>query len=225
MTSWWDFGEWMGFDGNELAIHLITCAFCEEEGNFSVIHHEQRKHADRPKVLNYDILKCGNCGNLMMAFWSAAQMSIRHGIHDFKVVPWARKTTRFPEHWPADVGRFWVQACRSLEGQNWDAAALMARSAVQLITRYLEASGRNLKEEIDNLADNGILPPIMRQWSHEVRVLGNEGAHPSPGGAGTEAQDAKDIVEFLTFLLTMTYDLPHEIEQYRERRNVKKKRK
>ena len=139
-------------------------------------------------------------------------------MHDFKIVPWPRQTTRFPEHWPDDVGRYWLQARRSLETKNWDAAALMARSAVQLVARYQKAVGSNLKQEIDDLADKGILPPIMREWSHEVRVLGNENAHPSPGDKGTEQQDAKDVVEFLTQLLILTYNLPHEIDQYRARK-------
>jgi hypothetical protein len=111
-----------------------------------------------------------------------------------------------------------MQARRSLEGENWDAAALMARSAVQLIVRYQKAKGNNLKQEIDDLGAIGILPPIMVEWSHEIRVLGNENAHPAPGDKGTEQKDAQDVVEFLDQLLSTTYDLPHAIEQYRERR-------
>jgi Domain of unknown function (DUF4145) len=223
--SWWDFGEKSGFDGKELALYRIDCPFCSEKGNFSTIHHEERKHPSTQKVLNYDTMRCGNCGNLMMVFWSAAATSYRRGMHNFRVVPWSQRTSRFPDYWPEDVGRFWVQARRNLEGQNWDAAAVMARSAVQLITRYQKGKGGNLKQEIDDLADKGILPPVMREWSHEVRLLGNEGAHPKPGAEGTEAQDAKDIVEFLAVLLTMTNDLPHQIEQYRERRNAKNAKK
>jgi hypothetical protein len=112
--------------------------------------------------------------------------------HDYKIVPWPRQTTKFPEHWPSDVGRYWLQAQRSLEGKNWDAAALMARSAIQLIMRYQKASGANLKNEIDDLAHKGILPPVMKDWAHEVRALGNENAHPNPGESGTSQKDARD---------------------------------
>lgn len=67
MSSWWDFGEHVGFSGNELALYKIACAFCNEKGNFSTSHHEERKNTNG-KVLNYDTLKCGNCGNLMLVF-------------------------------------------------------------------------------------------------------------------------------------------------------------
>jgi hypothetical protein len=220
MSSWWEFGEHSGIDGKGLALYRIKCAFCNEGGNFSTIHHEQRAHAEK-KVLNYDTLKCGNCGNLMMVFWSAAHDIGGRGIHDFKCVPWPRMTTQFPDHWPADVGRCWLQAQRSLEGKNWDAAALMARSAVQLVVRYQKASGANLKQQIDDLATKGLLPPVMKEWSHEIRELGNENAHPTPGAEGTDPKDARDVIEFLGQLLVMTYNLPHQIEQYRERRKSK----
>jgi Domain of unknown function (DUF4145) len=220
--SWWDFGEHTGYSGDDLALHQITCAFCNAEGNFERVHHQEKKHPTSRKILNFDTFKCGNCGNFIMVFWSAAEFAFGpHGIHDFKTLPWARETTRFPEHWPADVGRYWLQAMRSLEGKNWDAASLMARSAIQLIARYQEAEGANLKQEIDHLADRGILPPVMKEWSHEVRELANDSAHPDPGAKGTSSKDARDVVEFLTVLLRVTYDLPHQIAQYRERKGSK----
>ena len=94
----------------------------------------------------------------------------------------------------------------------------MARSAIQLVVRNQNATGRNLKEEIDDLSKRGLLPPIMREWSHEVRELGNDSAHPSPGEAGPEPKDAKAVVDFLGVLLNMVYDLPHQISDYRARK-------
>jgi hypothetical protein len=44
-------------------------------------------------------------------------------------LPWHRSTTSHPAHWPEDVGNYWVEAPRSIEGKNWTAAALMARFA------------------------------------------------------------------------------------------------
>ena len=198
MSGWWELGEHSGYDGSKLALYRITCAFCNEAGKFETVHHLERKNSTG-KVLNYDILKCENCGNFSMVLWSATHNWVpAGGLHDFKVLPWPTQTTKFPEYWPKDVGRYWLQARRSLETKNWDAAALMARSAVQLIMRYQNAEGANLKQEIDDLAAKGILPPIMKEWSHEVRVLGNENAHPTPGAKGTDQKDARDVVEFLS---------------------------
>jgi hypothetical protein len=211
-SSWWEFGEHAGHSGRELALWQISCGFCNERGNFEPVHHEERKNA-AGKTLNYDTFKCTTCGNLTMVFWSASS-----SLHDYRAVPSSRQVTGFPDHWPKDVGRYWMQARRNLDGQNWDAAVLMARSAVQLIARLQNAAGRNLKEEIDDLAKKGLLPPVMQEWSHEVRALGNDSAHPTPGDEGPSAKDARDIVDFLGMLLTMVYNLPRDIDRYRARK-------
>jgi hypothetical protein len=80
------------------------------------------------------------------------------------------------------------------------------------------ATGKNLKEEIDDLAGKGKMLPVIQEWAHEVRVLGNEGTHPKPGTMGTGEKDAKDVVEFLGFLMRVMYDLPEQIKQYRARK-------
>lgn len=217
--SWWDLGEWSGYQGSELATYQIPCAFCGAKGNFETVQHLERTKPSGHKTLNYDTLKCGHCGNYMFAFWSANSSSIgRDGIHSYKVLPWYQSTTGHPGHWPADIGNYWVEAKRSVEGKNWTAAAIMARSAVQLVVRSHGAIGKNLKEEIDDMASKGLILPSMKDFAHEVRVLANEGTHPQPGSKGTSEKDAKDAVEFLSFLLTVMYDLPKEIENYRNRK-------
>jgi len=216
--SWWDIGEGIGQMGGDLAIHNITCAFCLERGNFSVEHKAEKRKSNSGKVLHFDTLKCGNCAGYVMVLWSASEFGGHSGIHDFKVLPWPIRIDHFPEHWIEPVGRYWLQAHRSLQQENWDAAAVMARSALQVALRDKGAGGNSLKQEIDDLASRGVLPPHMKDWAHELRELGNDSAHPSPGRAATEANDAYDIVEFLDFLLQYLYDLPHQIENYRKRR-------
>jgi hypothetical protein len=218
--SWWDLGEWTGYFGSTLALNHIACAFCGEKGNFETAEHLQRqKPGSTRKILNYDTLRCGHCGNYMFAFWSASSEGHGHNVrHDYRVLPWYRGTTSYPKYCPPDVGTYWVEAHRSIEGKNWTAAALMARSAIQLVARAHGGTGASLKQEIDDLANKGLILPIMKEWAHEVRELANEGTHPQPGTTGTNERDAKDVVEFLTFLMTVMYRLPTEIDEYRRRK-------
>jgi hypothetical protein len=215
------FGRVVWLSRRDSGDNQIACAFCGEKGNFETVQHlERQKPGGGRKQLHYDTLKCGHCGNYMFAFWSAS--SSGHGassVHDYHVLPWHQSTSSYPKHWPQDVGNYWLEARRSIEGKNWTAAALMARSAVQLVARSHEAIGKNLKEEIDNLAAKGLILPSMRDFAHEVRVLANEGAHPQPGTAGTNEKDAKDVVKFLSFLMTVMYNLPKQIDDYRERKS------
>lgn len=216
--SWWSLGEHSGYTGDQLALHRVECAFCGESGNFTHKSHHERENSETKKKLNYETLQCVQCGNFTAVFWSSSGR-----LHDFVQMPRPTRTTKHPKHWPTDVGRYWLQAKRSLEGRNWDAAALMARSAIQRILRQYEASGKTLKDEIDDLANKGLLPPIMKEWAHEVRELGNEGAHPKPESDGTSEADASAVVKYLTMLARLLYDLPHEIDAFRERKKRESK--
>lgn len=215
MDSWWELGEWRGYEGNELGLHRITCPFCMENGNFTISNHSEKRKPNSNKKLSFDTLECQNCRGYVLCLWSAGNAG---DLHDFRVLPWPIRLTNHPEHWPNDVGRYWIQAHRNLTDENWDAASLMARSALQIALRNNGAEGRNLRQEIDRLAENGTLPPLMQEWSHNIRELGNEAAHPQPNQAETNPNDAHDIVNFLDFLLKYLYDLPHQIEEYRNRR-------
>lgn len=217
MESWWTLGEGSGHSGDELAVYQITCPFCMEQGNFDTVFHAEKKHSRDSKKLNFDTLECGNCKGYVMVLWSASSRGGSHGIHAYRVLPWPLKFEKYPEHWPEAIGRYWIQAKCNLRDKNWDAAVLMARSALQLALRDNKAEGKNLKHEIEYLADKAILPPIMKEWSNNVRELGNDSAHPRPKQEATDAQDAKDVVQFLDFLLEYLYDLPNQIEQYRKR--------
>jgi hypothetical protein len=214
MDSWWQLGEWSGSRGTELALYQIECPFCEEQGNFSIEHHAEKKKPNGRKVLNFDTLKCGNCASFVLVFWSAGQ-----GLHGYRVVPWPLKLGNYPDHWPEAVGRYWLQAKKNLKDENWDAAALMARSALQVSLREQKAVGHNLKQEIDDLASKGVLPKIMQEWAHNVRELGNETAHPQPDQGATDPKDARDIVGFMDYLFEYLYTLPKKINDYRDRQN------
>jgi len=220
--SWWDLGEHSGFMGDKLELFRITCPFCLEKGNFEFEHKAEKKKANSSKILHFDTLRCNNCTGYTMVLWSSAEHMIgRNSLYDFKVLPWPLKIDVgvVPEHWSKTVGRFWVQAHRNLSDENWDAAAIMARSALQALLREKGASGSSLMQEINDLASKGILPPIIKEWSHEVRELGNISAHPIPDQAPTNEKDAIDIVRFLDFILEYLYDLPDKIQKYRQRRN------
>ncbi|HBO3781259.1 TPA: DUF4145 domain-containing protein [Pseudomonas aeruginosa] len=214
MNSWWDLGEWSGYSGSDLSIRRIECPFCSERGSFEVEHHAEKKKPNGDKVLNFDTLKCGSCASYIMVLWST-----HNGHHDYRVLPWPiLRLEKYPEHWPEAVGRYWLQAKRSLKDQNWDAAALMARSSLQVSLREQNAVGANLKQEIDDLAKKGVLPKIMQDWAHSVRELGNDSAHPKVDQPPTSPQDAKDIISFMDYLFEYLYTLPKRINEYRERK-------
>jgi len=218
MRNWWHLGEGSGYRGRELELYRITCPFCTERGNFGLVNREQKKKPNGNKVLNFDTLKCGCCSSYVMVLWSANESG---DLYSYEQLPWPAKPDSFPEHWPQALGRYWLQAQKCLNDESWDAAALMARSALQVAMREQQAKGNNLRQEIDDLANKGLLPPVIKEWAHTLRELGNDSAHPHPSQVATTQADAIDTVRFLGFLLDYLYNLPHRIAEYRQRREKK----
>ncbi len=212
MTDWWSFGDNLGHRGTGLNLRNVVCPFCESKGHFYIENHTQKKHTTRDKLLNYETLRCGYCGNFNMVFWSGGTT-----LHDYLMVPPRQNDHRVPSSWPDAVGRYWLQAKRNFTDQNMDATAVMARSAMQLALRDNNATGRTLKDEIESLSERGLLPPIMKEWSDEIRFLGNDAAHPRPEDEPLDPSDVAAAIEFLDYLLQYLYTLPERITTFRKR--------
>ena len=218
--NWWQLGEGMGYQGRQLALHKIECAFCGERGNWKEVFHAEKKKPNAQKRLNFDVYQCGNCAGFVHVVWSASEFGSFQGLHDFQILPWPAKDRPDPsENWPPHVQRFWTQAHQSANTEIWDGASVMTRSGMQIALRDQGATGRTLKDEIEGLAATGVLPPPMKDWATELRLLGNEAAHPEIDQTDANPQDVRDTIEFLDLLLYYLYDLPAQIKKYRERRS------
>jgi Domain of unknown function (DUF4145) len=219
MDSWWELGEGFGSQGSSPELWRIECAFCGEKGNFGLAFHGEKKKPNSGKKLNFDVYKCMNCAGYVHVFWSAGDVWGR-GLYGMRILPWPIGSKREPsENWPEGVNRFWIQAHDSLARENWDAANVMARSAVQFMVREKNAKEGKLKAQVDDLVSKGILHPLMKDWADEVRLLANESAHPqAPTPAELTPQDSRDIVNFMDLLLNNLYDLPKQIEDFRQRK-------
>ena len=135
MDSWWQLGEGSGHRGESLATYDITCPFCMERDNFETAFHAEKRKANSDKKLNFDTLECGNCSGYVMVLWSASEHAFGNRLHGYRVLPWPLTLENYPDYWPETVGRYWLQAKRNLAGENWDAAIVMARSALQAALR------------------------------------------------------------------------------------------
>ena len=221
MRSWWQLGEGRGQLGDNIsyAFHEIECPFCGETDNYGIVFHKEMKKPNGDKKLNFDVLECGNCKGYVHAFWSADEYGGHQSLFDYHVFPYPIKTSKAPEYIPNNIARYWIQAQKALESESWDAAVQMTRSALQFVLREHNAVGTTLEEETIDLASKGILPPVMKDWAQEIRILGNKSAHPKSDNEIVEAKDANSISEFLDYMLIYLYKLPKQIKEHRQRKN------
>jgi Domain of unknown function (DUF4145) len=93
------------------------------------------------------------------------------------------------------------------------ATVTMCRRSIQ--TSCLDQGAdrkKKLVAQIDELALKGIITEPLKQFAHEIRLEGNDGAHPDPDGLeDVTPNDADDIIEFTREYLHHVYVMPAKL--------------
>jgi len=98
--------------------------------------------------------------------------------------------------------------CRWINAHK--ATVTMCRRAIQASCLEKKANPKKkLTEQIDEIAKNGFVTEPLRLFAHEVRLEGNEGAHPDADGLNDVTdRDADDIISFTREYLHHVYVMP-----------------
>jgi hypothetical protein len=96
--------------------------------------------------------------------------------------------------------------------KSYRATVVMSRRAIQTSALDLGAKGNRLIDQIDDLFANGKITAPLRDFAHEVRLAGNDGAHPDKDGlSDVTERDAQAIIEFTKEYLHHVYVMPAKL--------------
>ena len=99
------------------------------------------------------------------------------------------------------------EAWSCFHGGDFRAAVVMGRAAVQRAVRSLGGEGRDLYQEIDSLHAQEIVTKALKDWAHEVRLAGNDAAHPEELEEVSE-DEAEESLTFMDDFLNFAVALP-----------------
>jgi len=114
---------------------------------------------------------------------------------------------RIPEHIRRDLD----EAKRCATVSAWRACATVARRAIQAACLFKGADdGKKLNQQIEQLQGQGTITNDLREWAHEVRFLGNDGAHPPKDYSQDTVteDDAADALELAEQFLEVVFVTP-----------------
>jgi len=127
---------------------------------------------------------------------------------------WPLPAADLPKTVPGDIADSFAEAVRSLSGNCARAASVMARRTLEVIASNKGAKGKDLSQRLQNLAQNGLLPPMLAEMAKEVRLVANVGAHYDPV-QHVSRQDAWDLIEFVREVIKYLYEFPAKLEKRR----------
>jgi hypothetical protein len=95
------------------------------------------------------------------------------------------------------------------------ASVVFSRKSLEAICFDQKATGRDLKDRIDNLVQKGEFPTLLKNAAHSVRLLGNEGAHELD--AEVSVDDAETLLALCDAIIGYVYEAPQLVQRIQER--------
>lgn len=93
---------------------------------------------------------------------------------------------------------------------------LMAlRRTLELICIDKKATKWGLKNKIEELAQEGILPETLKEASSFAKILGDSAAHDK--GLDLNIHDINSMIDFVEYIIEYLYVLPYKLEKYKKR--------
>jgi Domain of unknown function (DUF4145) len=165
------------------------------------------------------LVQCQNCRAVM---YVVGKRHAHASIYEYKEsFPLEDAEASVDKQIPEGVRDDFVEAfkCRSVDA--YKATVVMCRRALQASCQQFKVEGKKLIDQIDDLATKGRITGALRQMAHDIRKLGNDGAHPDEDGLGDVIQgDAEDIIEFTRQYFEHVYVMPAKSEAFRKRREA-----
>jgi hypothetical protein len=167
---------------------------------------------DRPTNQNHVICngaQCESCKEFVLVVGVRARGSnSAYALRN--VFPVGKPNENVEDGVPAPIAADFKEALRCRWVNAFKATVTMCRRAIQ--SSCLEKSAdpkKKLTLQIDELAKKDLITEPLRLFAHEVRLEGNDGAHPDADGLNDVGEtDADDIIEFTREYLHHVYVMP-----------------
>jgi Domain of unknown function (DUF4145) len=151
--------------------------------------------------------QCQNCRSFILLIGRRAQVNSQFALEAFH--PVGKPDDSVDEAVPPAIREDFAEALRCRWVKAYKATVTMCRRAIQSSVLDLGATDKKLVEQIDELAKKGKLTESLRDYAHEVRLTGNDGAHPDKDGLkDVSEKDADDIIAFTRHFFDNVYVTP-----------------
>lgn len=184
------------------------CGFCGRDAWFEAVSSAENSgeqtipYSHETESLVAALYRCSGCERCSIFYFGLGYDDLRLVL----VLPSTRaqKNELLPNEIEADRQEAW----NAYHAGLFRASILMARTTLQRAVRHLhEFRSKSLQAELDNLVQEQIINQQLRDNADELRITGNDVAHPEEMGEITKA-DAQDSLVFLDGFLDTTIAIP-----------------
>ena len=167
------------------------------------------------------ITQCQNCGGFVLLLTQRPVLSdptARHQLEDY--YPSGTVDDSVDDAVPEKIACDFSEALRCFHVEAYKATVTMCRRAIQASSKEFKAAGGKLIHQIDDLAKKGKITEPLKDMAHQIRKIGNDGAHPDDDLLKEVTEnDAAEIVEFVREYLAHVYIMPMKLKAMKKRKS------
>ena len=196
---------------------LSQCNHCGNKGLLEVIGSYNNIQQDEEcgwwTDTKWVLLKCPVCGDAVL--YKEYKDASSCYYDNEKKVELVDKSIEYPvvslkfKATPEKIKKAYEAAVKTIN-IDCSISLLSFRRVLELIAKDKGAIGHDLKSKIDNLSQNNILPPTLKDCSGLIRDLGNVGAH-GDTTCYIFSQDVKTVQKFIESIIEYVYECPARI--------------
>jgi len=209
-------------------LSLEECPHCGEK----VAAWTVAEHVRRDDPLSFQVFAvCPGCENGLVAAVTSARrpgdtphayagnLARAEGFTVTSVMPRLERPVP-PAFLPGNIGGWYVQAADDLRRKTGDkdfhVVAMLCRKMLESALKRIEPEEAGaLHNRINRLAAKNMITPAMREWAHDIRLLGNDSVHDE---GPVDASSARELLQFTELFLTYLFTLPGMIRERRQAR-------
>ena len=192
---------------------IYHCTSCDEPQDFMI--DAVYINSDEAPPSEYTLAHCGKCKGAAMFFREDMGDGFENDSY-YRLWPSHQRHLGFLL--PEAVRESYDEAVKCENAKAYVAAAVMVRRALEAVTKEFEPSARTLQAGLKAMFARGLMSQELSEWGHELRIIGNMGAHPT--AASISRQDAVEAIDFLQAMLEILYDLRPKFDAMRARRSA-----
>jgi len=170
--------------------------------------------------IRYHMALCRRCSGPFLV-----EMAVRSDAGDFMEL--ASERVLFPAErslsnatLPDLISKSYREAARAFAAGLYDACAIMCRKCLEALCAEKGIRGKDLASRLSSLQSAGTIDERLFRWADQLRLVGNDAAHDL--SSITDANDARDTLEFVEAILTYVYVLGTRFEEFVQRRKAKR---
>lgn len=195
-----------------------TCPWCGVLAGFNLrqsIDAVVTDDAGGSKTIKYGIWTCHSCNRPIVG---EAVDTPTEGLQPFGE-RYPEKVSRpdYPATVPPPVAADAREAHACFSIKSWRASVAMARRSLQAAAIEQGAPDKKLVAQVDWLEEQRLIPPLMKDVAHRIRLEGNVGAHPDKDGLqDIDEARAREVLDFLDDFIRYVYEIPSRLQAITE---------